>query len=101
MGGDDPHPFDLPPGNLGSGLDDLVRQLGGNVAYPFLSQIHGLGADVLVSRLESVPRYHVDPDAKEFLEILEQTDVIKKGGARLKVHEQVKIAARASLSPGD
>ncbi len=30
--GDDPHALDLPPGNLRRRLDDLVRQLGGNVA---------------------------------------------------------------------
>jgi len=30
--GDDPHALDLPPGNLRRRLDDLVWQLGGNVA---------------------------------------------------------------------
>jgi hypothetical protein len=29
--GDDPHAFDLAPGNLGRRLGDLIRQLGGNV----------------------------------------------------------------------
>jgi hypothetical protein len=33
-GGDDSHAFDLPPGNLRRRLDDLIRQLGGNVTQP-------------------------------------------------------------------
>ena len=32
---------------------------------------------------------------------MEQADVIKKGDTRLKIHQQVKITARASLSPDD
>jgi hypothetical protein len=56
---------------------------------------------VFVSRLEGAPRDDVDPDAQEFLKILEQADVIKKGGAWLKVHQQVKIAVWVSLSPSD
>src|SRR4029077_2889663 len=32
MCGDDPHALDLPPGNLRRRLDDLIRQLGGDVA---------------------------------------------------------------------
>jgi hypothetical protein len=65
------------------------------------SQIYGLSANVVVPRLEGAPRDNVDADAQEFLEILEQADVIKKRGAWLKVHQQVKVATRASLSPGD
>jgi len=53
------------------------------------SQIYGLGANMVVPRLEGAPRDDVDSDAQEFLKILEQADVIKKGGAWLKVHEQV------------
>ena len=56
---------------------------------------------MLVPRLEGIPRDHIDSYAQELLEILEQADVINKGGARLKVHQQVKIAVWASLSPGD
>lgn len=41
------------------------------------SQIHGLGADVVVPRLEGRPRDDVDSDTQEFLKILEQADVIK------------------------
>jgi hypothetical protein len=72
------------------------------VAISFLwSEIHGLGANVVVSRLEGTPRDDVDPDTQEFLKILAQADVIKKGGAWLKVHEQIQIAVWASLSSGD
>jgi hypothetical protein len=60
-----------------------------------------LGANVVVPRLEGVPRDDVDSDTQEFLKILEQADVIKKGGAWLKVHQQVKIAVWASLSSSD
>jgi hypothetical protein len=56
---------------------------------------------VIVSRLEGAPRDDVDPDAVEFLKILEQTDVIKKGSARLEIHKQVEIAVWPSLSPSD
>jgi hypothetical protein len=56
---------------------------------------------MVVPRLEGGPRDDVDSDTQEFLKILEQADVIKKGGAWLKIHEQVKIAVWASLSPGD
>ena len=65
------------------------------------SQIHGLGADMVISWLEGAPRDDVDTDAKELLEILEQADMIKKGSTRLKIHEQIYIAARASLAPRD
>jgi hypothetical protein len=44
---------------------------------------------MFVPRLEGAPRDDVNSDAQEFLKILEQADVIKKGGTRLKVHEQV------------
>jgi hypothetical protein len=56
---------------------------------------------VVVPRLKSAPRDNVDSDAQEFLKILEQANVIKKRGARLKVNQQVKIAVRASISPSD
>lgn len=46
-------------------------------------------------------RNDIDPDAQEFLMILEQADLIKKRGARLEVHEQVQIATWAGLSPGN
>jgi hypothetical protein len=73
------------------------------------SQLHGLGANVLVTRLESAPRNNVHPDAKEFLKVLEQANVIKKRCPRLKVHQQVQVAvhqqvqvaARAGRSPGN
>jgi hypothetical protein len=56
---------------------------------------------VIVPRLEGAPCDNIDADAKEFLKILEQADVIKKGGAWLKVHEQVQIAVWAGLSSSD
>jgi hypothetical protein len=56
---------------------------------------------VVVPRLEGAPRDDVDSDAQEFLKILEQADVIKKGGTWLKVDQQVKIAAWTSLSSSD
>jgi hypothetical protein len=56
---------------------------------------------VVVPRLEGAPRDDVDSDAQEFLKILEQADVIKKGGTWLKVDQQVKIAVWASLSSSD
>ena len=56
---------------------------------------------MVVPRLESAPRDDVDANAEKLLKILEQADVIKKGGTWLKIHEQVKIAVRASLSPSD
>jgi hypothetical protein len=54
---------------------------------------------MVISGLEGAPRDDVDTDSEEILKILEQADVIKKGGARLEIHEQVHITARASLSP--
>ena len=54
-----------------------------------------------VPRLQGVPCDNADSDAQEFFKVLEQADVIKEGGARLEVHEQVKIAVWASLSPCD
>ncbi len=56
---------------------------------------------MVVPRLEGVPRNDADSYAQEFLKIPKQADVIKKGGAWLKVHKQVQIAVWASLSPGD
>ncbi len=109
-------PLTFSPGNFRRCLDDLIWQLGGDVAQaaddgltckgqralgvPALlpesqarpphqlprpdlleghrlpwSQIHGLGADVLVPRLEGAPRDDVNPNSEEFLKILEQADV--------------------------
>jgi len=42
---------------------------------------------VVVSRFEGAPRDDVDSNAQELFKILEQADVVKKGGAWLKVHE--------------
>jgi hypothetical protein len=56
---------------------------------------------VVIPRLESAPHDDIDADAQEFLKVLEQADVIKKGGTRLKVNEQVEIAVWTSLSPSD
>lgn len=56
---------------------------------------------MFISRFEGASRDDVDPDAQEFLKILEQADVIKKRCAWLEIHEQIQIAVRASLSPGD
>jgi hypothetical protein len=56
---------------------------------------------VLVLWLERAARNDVHPDAQEFLEILEQADVIKKRRTWLEIHEQIQVAVRASLSPGD
>jgi len=56
---------------------------------------------VIVPGLEGAPRNDVDSDAEEFFKILEQADMIKKGGARFEVHEQVQVAVWASLAPGD
>jgi hypothetical protein len=66
-----------------------------------LSQIHGLGANVVVPGFESTPRDDVHSDAQEILQILEQADVIKKGCARLEIHEQIEIAIWMSLASGD
>jgi len=65
------------------------------------SQIHGLDANVLVPRLERAPRNDVHPDTQELFQILKQADVIKKRSTRLEVHEQIQVAVRASLTPGD
>jgi hypothetical protein len=56
---------------------------------------------VVVPRLEGVSRDDVESDAQEFLKILEQADVIKKGGTWLKVDQQVKIAVWAGLASSD
>jgi carbonic anhydrase len=64
-------------------------------------QFYGLGADVIVLRLEGVPCDDVHSDAQEVFKILEQANVIKKGGTWLEIHEQVQIAVWASLSFGD
>jgi hypothetical protein len=45
---------------------------------------------MVVPRLEGAPCDDLDSDAaQEYLKILNQADVIKKGGTWLKVHEQV------------
>jgi hypothetical protein len=56
---------------------------------------------VFVPRLERAPRNDVHPYTQKFFKILEEADVIKKGGTWLKVHEQVEIAVWASLAPSD
>ena len=56
---------------------------------------------MFVPRLEGAPCDDVDSDAQKLLKILEQTDVIKKGSARLEIHQQVEIAIWASFSPSD
>ena len=54
---------------------------------------------MLVPRLEGAPCNDVNPHSEEFLKILEQPDVIEKGGTWLEVHQQIQIAVRASLPP--
>jgi len=56
---------------------------------------------MLIPWLKRAPRDDVHPDAQEFLKVLKQADVIKKRRTWLEVHEQIQIAVRASLSPGD
>ena len=56
---------------------------------------------MVISGLEGAARDDIDTNAEEVLEILEQADVIEKRGTRLKIHEQVHIAARVSIPPGD
>jgi hypothetical protein len=56
---------------------------------------------VLVPGLEGASRHDVNLNSEEFLKILEQADVIKKRGTWLDVHQQIQVAGRASLSPGD
>jgi hypothetical protein len=63
------------------------------------SQVYSLSADVVIPTLEGAPRDD-DTDAKELLEILEQADMIKKGGARFEVHQQVQIAAVLPVAEG-
>jgi hypothetical protein len=65
------------------------------------SQLNGLGANAAILWLEGAPRDDVDSDAQQFSQILEQADMINKGGTRLEIYEQVQIAVWASLSPGD
>ena len=66
-------------------------------ATPLWPEIHGLGANVLVSQLEGAPCDDVDADAQEFLKIVAQADVIKNGGAWLEIHQQIQIALWSSL----
>ena len=56
---------------------------------------------MVVPRLEGAPRDDVDTDAKKFLKILEQADMVQKGGTRFEIHKQIHIAARVSLSPSN
>jgi hypothetical protein len=65
------------------------------------SQLYGLGANVLIPRLQRAPRDDINPDAQKFFKILEQPDVIKKRRARLEIHKEIQIAVSASLAPGD
>jgi hypothetical protein len=80
---------------------DCLGQLGQKVADSPGSQIHSLSADVLVPWLERGPRDDLHADSEELFKILEQADVIKKRYAWLEVHEQIQIAVRARLSPGN
>jgi hypothetical protein len=52
---------------------------------------------VIVPGPEGAPRDDVDSHAEEFLKILEQAHMIKKGGTRLKVHERVQVTAWAGV----
>ena len=90
----------LPETHKFGGRIDCLGQIRQKVISSW-SQIHGLRANVLVPRLERAPRDDVHPDAEEFLKVLEQTDVNKKRRAWLEVHEQIQVAVRAGLSPGD
>jgi hypothetical protein len=65
------------------------------------SQIHGLGANVVIPGLESITCDDVHSDTQEVLQILEQTDVIKEGRAWLEIHEQIYIAVWMSLASSD
>jgi len=65
------------------------------------SQFYGLGANVLIPRLQRAPRDYIDPDAQKLFKILEQADVIKKRRACLEVHKEIQIAVGASIAPGD
>jgi hypothetical protein len=56
---------------------------------------------VLIPWLERAPRNDVHPNTQELLKILEQADVIKERRTWLEIHQQVQVAVRASLSPGD
>jgi hypothetical protein len=51
------------------------------------SQVYGLNPDVFISLFEGAPRHDIYPDTQEFFEILEQADLIEKGGAGLEVHK--------------
>ncbi len=64
----------------------MLAQRSTTPAWP---EIHGLGANVVVPRLEGPPRDDVDPDTQEFLKILTKADVIKNRGAWLEIHEQI------------
>ena len=44
---------------------------------------------MFVPGLQGAPRDDVNPNAQEFLKILEQSDVIKKRGTWLEVHKQI------------
>jgi hypothetical protein len=56
---------------------------------------------VLVSWLEGAPRDDVHFYAQQFLEVLEQPDMVKKRCARLEVHYQIQVAVRTSLTAGN
>jgi hypothetical protein len=76
-----------------TGLDNCSHRLHLPEDHRLLwSQIHGLGANVIVPRLESTPCDDVHSDAQEVLQVLEQTDVIKERRAWLEIHEQIYIA---------
>jgi hypothetical protein len=65
------------------------------------SQVHSLVADAVVPRLERTPCDDINTNAEKILKILEQPDMIKKGGAGFEVHKQIDIAAWTGVAPSD
>jgi hypothetical protein len=56
---------------------------------------------VVIPGFEGAPRDDVHSDAQRVLQVLEQSDVIKKGCAWLEIHEQIQIAVWVSLASSD
>jgi hypothetical protein len=65
------------------------------------SQIHGLSTNVLISRLECIPRDDIHLDAQELLQVLEQADMVKKRCTGHEVREEIQIAVWTGLASGD
>ena len=74
---------------LAPALDRLCSMRGTSSRKVIQTPIHSLGANVVVPGLERPPRDDIDSDTQKFFKILEQADVVKKGGAWLKVDQQV------------